>query len=118
MPGSNLNLPADGSLQSLDIRLLALGSIDELGDCPSVENYRLEIDQSGLRQSLSGFFQLEDRCGAPELFWFGDLNSDLIPDAVFIEKAPEKVRFTLLISQSLPQQIWTVGSRWMYQNCP
>ncbi len=118
MPGTVSTLPAPGALHSLDIKLLALGSIDEVGDCPSIKNYRLEIEQSGLRQSLSDIFQLEDRCGAPELFWFGDLNSDRIPDAVFIEKTSDKVRFTLLNSQSRPQQIWTVGSRWIYQNCP
>jgi|GEM_PF-1966129 len=119
MPGTSVVLPASNpGLNSLNVQLGALGTVEQLGECPRVSGYQLIVEQSGIRQVLDEFWGSADRCGVPELFWYGDLNRDAIADAVLLEKAPNKVRFVLMLSQSNPTALWKRASSWEYQNCP
>ncbi|MBI1316090.1 hypothetical protein GC167_04425 [bacterium] len=119
MPGTSVVLPASNpGLNSLNLQLGALGTVEQLGDCPRVSGYRLVVEQSGIRQVLEEFAGFDDRCGVPELFWYGDLNRDAIADAVLLEKAPNRVRFVLMLSQTNPAALWRRASSWEYQNCP
>jgi hypothetical protein len=108
-PGQQINIELNGKQVSLS----ATGGISSTGDCPELENYKLlvQADKSfDLMQLLP-----EGQCGLPEIYWFGDLNGDQLPDFIVVSIFEERNIFSLLVSKEDPMM--TKVAEWSTEKC-
>lgn len=114
-PGQELRLTQGRDQPSL--RLSATGSVEKAGDCPEIKNYRLQLT-GDYQQDLNALLPETGKCGMPEVFWFGDLNTDGIPDIIFVVLTERATVFSLLMSdatqKAMPLQ---PAARWTIEKC-
>lgn len=108
-PGQQINIELNGKKVSLS----ATGGISSTGDCPELENYKLMVkaDNSFDLMSLIPLGQ----CGLPEIYWFGDLNGDQLPDFIVVSIFEDRNVFSLLVSQEKPMM--RKAAEWSTEKC-
>jgi hypothetical protein len=105
MPG--INFPVSNR-----VSLYALGNVTDLEErCPEVENYKLfaRIDED-LKIDLLSIMPKAVDCPIPDLYFYGDLNDDGLPEMIFVFTGETKNHFYLLWSDYRDKSYSVVGS--------
>ncbi len=108
-PGQQINLESKAGITSIS----ATGGISSTGDCPELEDYRL-IVKSGNSINLMELLP-KGQCGLPEIYWFGDLNGDGVPDFIVVSIFENRNVFSLLVSQRNP--LMRKAAEWTIEKC-
>ncbi len=115
-PGQEWLLDAQSNL-----RLSATGAITKAGPCPEVENYTLKaIKGSGseaVEQDLKEIIGDYGTCSIPEIYWYGDLSGDGLPEIIFVSEQDEQNVFTLLQSDPHSPQHFSLKAVFTVENC-
>lgn len=94
----NRILPGQSTALGGGLSLAATGSVESMGDCPELKNYRLLAKYKGGEQNLLKEIGEPGACGMPELYWYGDLSGDGLPEVIFVSVYKNRNVFTLLKS--------------------
>lgn len=111
-PGQELNLAPQA-----DLKLSATGRILEAGDCPKTEDYQLVLRQRDLNVDLKEFLPNYGKCSMPELYWYGQINDDEIPEIIFVVQFEDRLEFTLLISDQKQNNLYRALPSFTVKNC-
>lgn len=95
----NRILPGQSTALGGGISLAATGSVESTGDCPELKNYRLLAKLGNAEQNLLNEIGENGACGMPELYWYGDLSGDGLPEIIFVSVYKTRNVFTLLKSK-------------------
>lgn len=108
-PGQQINIGTAETAASIS----ATGGISSTGDCPELDNYKLMVTTN---ESLDIMSLLpKGQCGLPEIYWFGDLNGDQLPDFIVVSIFEDRNVFTLLVSQNDPMM--RKAAQWTNAKC-
>jgi hypothetical protein len=103
------------------MRLSAAGSIIKAGPCPQAENYTISVIMNGpngeIIQDLKGVLGDYGTCSIPEIYWYGDLSGDGLPEIIFVSVQDDKNVFSFLQSNPNSDQIFTLKSVFTVENC-
>lgn len=118
-PGQQWNLNDDP--QNI-ISLSATGSVVTAGPCPDLENYKLSLKGEKyflpINQNLSEEIVSPGQCGMPEIYWYGDLNGDQVPEIIFVSVYEDKNQFTLFVSDPKAENLLVKKeTEWVISNC-
>ncbi|MGB0177300.1 MAG: hypothetical protein ACPF9D_09040, partial [Owenweeksia sp.] len=102
-----------------NMKLSATGSVESTGPCPDLKNYKLILSGTKyflpVKQDITEELTENGQCGMPEIYWYGDLNGDQIPEMIFVSVYEDRNRFTLFISDPtvdnallIKQAHWTI----------
>lgn len=94
----NRILPGQSTALGGGVNLAATGSVESTGECPELKNYRLLANFKGMEQNLLNEIGEPGACGMPELYWYGDLSGDGLPEVIFVSVYKNRNVFTLLKS--------------------
>ena len=108
-PGQQINISGDGQRSSLS----ATGGISSTGDCPELDNYKLVVE-AGKRMDLMELLP-KGQCGLPEIYWFGDLNGDQLPDFIVVSIFKDRNLFSLIVSGEDP--FMRKAAEWSIEKC-
>lgn len=105
-----------------EITLSATGSVSTTGPCPELTNYRLllrgEKYSLPVEQDITNELIENGQCGMPEIYWYGDLNGDKIPEIIFVSVYEDRNQFTLFVSDpSLDNVLLRKETEWVITNC-
>ena len=105
-----------------NITLSATGSVVSAGPCPELSNYKLllkgEKYSLPVVQDITEELDQNGQCGMPEIYWYGDLNGDKIPEIIFVSVYEDRNQFTLFISDpTLDNVLLRKGAEWIITNC-
>ncbi|QNR23984.1 SH3 domain-containing protein [Croceimicrobium hydrocarbonivorans] len=103
------------------LKLSATGSITKAGPCPKAENYKLvasmgfgaETKTQDLKEVLGDY----GSCSIPELYWYGDLSGDGLPEIIFVSVREEQNVFSLLQSDAFSPQLFSLKAVITVENC-
>ena len=103
MPGQELEIyPNSPTDKTGLVMLTALGSMEAHEGGQSLKNYKLRADYLlrgvQINQDLAALLPPLNREEPPRILWFGDLNGDRYPELVLGDRAGDKARITLLVS--------------------
>lgn len=101
--------------------LSATGSITKAGPCPEAENYTLSI-RRGLgadeqKMDLSSIISDYGSCAIPEVYWYGDLSGDGLPEIIFVSVQDEQNVFYFLRSEQNSSQLFSLQAVYTLENC-
>lgn len=104
------------------ITLSATGSVEKGGPCPDLKNYKLLLRGEKyflqVEQDITGELSGSGRCGMPEIYWYGDLNNDHVPEIIFVSVYDEKNQFTLFVSDPAQDNILVKKeAEWIVDKC-
>ncbi len=104
------------------ITLSATGSVENTGPCPELKNYTLLLKGTKyflkVKQDITQLLVSKGQCGMPELYWYGDLTGDDIPEIIFVSVYDEKNHFTLFVSNPTRDDILLEKSaEWIIDKC-
>ncbi len=108
--------------QSGKMILEATGSVLKSGPCPQLKDYELsavtEIDRVARNQNIGKLLTHNPACGMPNIYWYGDLTGDGLPEFIFVTDFEEKNHFTLLVSNSNSNgPLYQKQSDWVIDKC-
>lgn len=111
-----------GEFGEPEISLSATGSVSTAGPCPELSNYKLilkgEKYSLPVEQDITKELIENGQCGMPEIYWYGDLNSDKIPEIIFVSVYENRNQFTLFISDpTLDNILLRKETEWIITNC-
>lgn len=111
-----------GEYGQSEITLSATGSVATAGPCPELTNYKLllkgEKYSLPVEQDITKELLENGQCGMPEIYWYGDLNGDKIPEIIFVSVYEDRNQFTLFISDpSLDNVLLRKETEWVITNC-
>lgn len=117
MPGSSRDLKRKRSDPSWTLG--ALGAAQGFGDCPPMTNYQLmvsgQLDDRDMITTQDITLDVVDShytC-PPELYWYGDLMGDGLPDAILMQQIPNGLRLVLFLSDiAAPGDLWRRAADW------
>lgn len=95
----NRVFPGQSIMLGQNVSLAATGSIESTGDCPELKNYRLMVKSGTRQQDLLQEIGASGACGMPDLYWYGDLSGDGLPEMIFVSVYENRNVFTLLKSK-------------------
>ena len=108
-PGQQINLDIGDNMATL----AATGGIRSTGECPELDNYQLMLKAE---QSIDLMRLLpKGQCGLPEIYWFGDINGDQLPDFIVVSIFEERTVFNLLLSKKSP--LLYKAAEWTIEKC-
>ena len=118
-PGQQWRLTQEGEA---GIFLSATGSVETAGPCPDLENYKLVLKGEKyflpVEQDITKELVVNGQCGMPEIYWYGDLNGDSVPEIIFVSVYDEKNQFTLFVSDpKLDNVLVRKETEWIISNC-
>ena len=108
-PGQQINIDLGGNVISLS----ATGGISSTGDCPELQNYKLMVQADDNFDLMS--LLPSGQCGLPEIYWFGDLNGDQVPDFIVVSIFEDRNVFSLIISREDPMML--KAAEWSIEKC-
>ncbi len=115
-PGQEWVLDAESGL-----KLSATGSITKAGPCPEAENYTLKaiLNQAGqtVEMDLKELISDYGSCYIPEIYWYGDLSGDGLPEIIFVSVQEEQNVFHFLRSEAQSSQLFTLQAVYTVENC-
>jgi hypothetical protein len=116
-PGQQLEISTKPSL-----RLSATGAVKSVGDCPEITDYHLfvqgDLGNQDFRQDLLPLLEDQGDCGMPEIYWFGDLTGDGIPEIILVSVGEDQNTFTLLSSLSTQaEQLYQKETSFTVKSC-
>lgn len=105
-----------------EIVLSATGSVQTAGPCPDLENYKLILKGEKyflpVEQDITKELLETGQCGMPEIYWYGDLNGDQIPEIIFVSVYDDRNQFTLFVSDpELDNLLLKKETQWVISNC-
>ena len=111
-----------GEFGEPEITLSATGSVATSGPCPELSNYKLilkgEKYSLPVEQDITKELIENGQCGMPEIYWYGDLNGDKIPEIIFVSVYEKRNQFTLFISDpTLDNVLLRKEAEWVITNC-
>ncbi|HAD96640.1 MAG TPA: hypothetical protein DCG19_04490 [Cryomorphaceae bacterium] len=104
------------------MKLSATGSVESTGPCPDLKNYRLTLSGTKyflpVNQNITEELNDNGQCGMPEIYWFGDLNGDDVPEMIFVSVYEDRNRFTLFVSDpTLDNALVVKKAHWTVDKC-
>lgn len=106
---------------SSNLRLSATGAITKAGPCPETKEYSLKaVRGSGANeaeQDLKSILGDYGSCSIPEIYWYGDLSGDGLPEIIFVSVRDEQNVFSLLESNSESSQLFSLKAVFTVENC-
>ena len=106
---------------SSNLRLSATGAITKAGPCPETKEYRLTAVKGRgtdeVVQDLKPILGNYGSCSIPEIYWYGDLSGDGLPDIIFVSVKDEQNVFSLLESNSDSSQLFSLKAVFTAENC-
>lgn len=104
------------------ISLAASGTVEGSGPCPALKEYKLILQGKkyylDVKQNLTEELLENGQCGMPELYWYGDLTGDDVPEVIFVSVYKEKNTFTLFVSNPNKDNILLEkASEWVVEKC-
>lgn len=122
-PGQRLEIyPSVPGKGPNNLKIQALGSILSSGECPEIADYKILVSgKKGMveyNQNIATELADQDRCGLPEVFWFGDLSQDNIPDLILVTQGENQSVFTLFLSVTEEgPELLRKASTWTVEKC-
>lgn len=106
--------------QSIDLggsafRLQATGAVVQAGDCPELKDYRLYFKGPKGQVDLLKLLGENGDCGMPEIYWYGDISGDEIPELIMVTVYEDRSTFHFL--HSFGKELLEVGYRFSVKNC-
>ncbi len=84
------------------VKLSATGNVQSSGPCPDLQDYKLSLSGEKyflpVEQNLTREIVYAGQCGMPEIYWYGDLTGDGIPEMIFVSVYEERNHFSLFVS--------------------
>lgn len=106
---------------SSGLKLSATGSITKAGPCPEAENYTLKAslqkDGISLERDLKELISDYGSCAIPEIYWYGDLSGDGLPEIIFVSVEEDQNVFYFLRSDTQSSQLFTLQAVYTVENC-
>jgi hypothetical protein len=104
------------------ISLVATGSVEGSGPCPTLSAYKLMLKGKkyflDVNQDMTKALVNNGQCGMPEVYWYGDLTGDDVPEVVFVSVYEDKNQFTLFVSNPNRDDILLEKSaEWTVDKC-
>lgn len=103
------------------LRLSATGTITKAGPCPEAENYQLQAVKgrgaSKVEQDLKELIGDYGKCSIPEVYWYGDLSGDGLPEIIFVSVQDDQNVFSFLQSEAHSSQLFSLKSVFTVENC-
>ncbi len=99
------------------LKLSATGSITKAGPCPEAKDYTLVASRGELQQDLKELLGDYGTCSIPEIYWYGDISGDGLPEIIFVSVREEQNVFTLLQSETETSQLFSLKSVFTVENC-
>lgn len=100
-------------------RLQASGGFNLSDTCADLTQYKLLSVAGSGQQNLTPLLLNDKPCTIPELYWFGDLTQDGIPELIFMTEKNNQYQFKLLVSNAKnPGRHYQLASNWKIINCP
>ncbi len=104
------------------ISLVATGSVEGSGPCPALSEYKLMLKGKkyflDVNQDITKALVNNGQCGMPEVYWYGDLTGDDVPEIIFVSVYEEKNQFTLFVSNPNRDDILLEKSaEWIVEKC-
>jgi len=101
--------------------LSATGSITKAGPCPEAENYSLKIrfgrGDDRREMDLQELIPDYGACAIPEIYWYGDLSGDGLPEIIFVSVDDDKNVFHFLRSEATASQPFSLQAVYTVENC-
>ncbi|GAB5557973.1 MAG: hypothetical protein SchgKO_21860 [Schleiferiaceae bacterium] len=122
-PGMQIELYGQQQgLSATNVQLYATGNVTEVTNCPVISKYRMiaqtEKSAGPVSQDLAQLVTELGECGIPDIYWFGDISGDGIPEVILVGTYPEKNVFTLLSSDTpKATSLYRVAGTWTVENC-
>lgn len=114
-PGQEFSLYGDGG----GIYLTAAGSVEQRADCRVFQNYQLKVQSGKSSQTLIPGALAMPECGTPEIYWYGDLSGDGVPEIIFVNQLADANVFTLFSSiKPAEGELWRKTATFRVANCP
>lgn len=102
------------------LKLSATGTITKAGPCPEAKDYSIKAIRgkaSNEEQDLKELLGDYGTCSIPEIYWYGDLSGDGIPEIIFVSVKDDMNVFTLLQSEVGENQLFSLKSVFTVENC-
>lgn len=122
-PGQLVELYGKDPVEAMsNVRIFATGNVTGVGICPEMTNYKIkvtgEMNNNLITQDITPFFEDFGSCGIPEIFWFGDLNSDEYPEIIFVSTSDLGYTFTFFVSDTRNKNVlYRKADQWSNHNC-
>ncbi len=105
-----------------NMKLSATGSVESAGPCPDLKNYKLTLSGTKyflpVTQDLTQELKENGQCGMPEIYWYGDLTGDEVPEIIFVSVYEDRNRFTLFVSDpTLDNALVVQKAQWTIDKC-
>lgn len=108
-PGQSISLVGSG------YTLEATGTVIQAGDCPELKDYSLYFKGLKKQVDLLNLLGEGGACGMPELYWYGDLSGDGIPELILVTEYQNRTTFHFL--HSFGKELLEIGYRFSVKNC-
>ncbi|MDR9441832.1 MAG: hypothetical protein RI842_03865 [Schleiferiaceae bacterium] len=117
LPGQIWGLRASAALD-----LMASGSVNREAECLQVSDYELEAtlvkeNEEITKQDLMALLPDLGPCGVMELFWYGDLSGDGLPELILVHSPQEGVNQFHLLTSNAPDALWQRAFTFTLPNC-
>ncbi len=104
------------------MKLAATGSVESTGPCPDLRNYKLILSGTKyflpVKQDITEELKENGQCGMPEIYWYGDLNGDEVPEMIFVSVYEDRNRFTLFVSDpTVDNALVLEKAHWVIDKC-
>jgi hypothetical protein len=101
---------------------MASGSVNRDADCLQVSDYELEAtlvkeNEEITKQDLMALLPDLGTCGVMELFWYGDLSGDGLPELILVHSPQEGVNQFHLLTSNAPDALWQRAFTFTLPNC-
>ncbi len=104
------------------IKLSAMGTVQSISPCPDLESYKLILSGdkylSAIRQNLMEEIVYPGQCGMPEIYWYGDLTGDGVPEMILVSVYDERNYFNFFVSDpSKDNFLVRKQAEWIIDKC-